>query len=142
MCRVLGQKRGISLVEVLVSIAIVLIFLLAAATTIINGQFLTSYAKHKLQATYAAQQILEQTRRLTFANIVSQASTPITLDTQGTYNTTADDFLGNVIITVISLDAYRKQVQVQINWKEQVLATKIDMREYYSTNIANDPVPN
>ena len=91
---------------------------------------------------YVAQRIIEQERRLTFGNIVSQASTAWTLDTNGTYNTTADDFLGNAIITVISWDAYRKQVQVQVNWQERILAGKVTMREYYATIIANDPLSN
>lgn len=136
------SPKGTSLVEVLISIAIVAIFLVAAANTILNSQFLASYSKHKLQAMYAAQQIIEQERRLTYANLISVASTPVTLDTKGTYNTTADDFLGNVIITVTILDVYHKQVQVQINWQEQVMSGKLTMREYYSTNIANDTVPN
>ncbi|MEI7998142.1 MAG: prepilin-type N-terminal cleavage/methylation domain-containing protein [Candidatus Omnitrophota bacterium] len=142
MKKVSGDKKASTLVEVLISIAIVLIFLVAAVNTIFNAQFLTSYSKHRLQAMYVAQRIIEQERRLTFGNIVSQASTAWTLDTNGTYNTTADDFLGNAIITVISWDAYRKQVQVQVNWQERILAGKVTMREYYATIIANDPLSN
>ncbi len=142
MNKFIYHKKGGTLVEVLVSIGIVLIFLVAAVTTILNSQFLASYAKHKLQAMYVAGQIIEQERRLSFSNIITQASTPVTLDTNGTYNTAADDFLGNSIITVTSLDAYRKQVQVQINWQEQILAGKRTMTEYFSTNIANDSLPN
>ncbi len=136
------STKGSTFVEVLVSIALVVIFVTAAQMTILNSQFLASYSKHRLQAMYVAQQIIEQQRRLTFANIVSVASTAVTLDTKGTYNTTADDFLGNVIITVTTLDAYRKQVQVQVNWQEQVTTAKVTMREYYSTNIANDTLTN
>ena len=135
-------QRGSSLVEVLISIAIVAIFLVAASSTILNSQFLASYSKHKLQAMYAAEQILEQERRLTYGNLVSVVSTPVTLDTKGTYNTTADDFLGNAVITVIVLGTYSKQVQVQINWQEQVTSGKLTMKEYYSTDIANDTVTN
>ena len=138
----LKRIQGSTLVEVIVSVAIVVIFLTAAASTILNSQFLASYSKHKLQAMYAAQQIIEQERRLSYANIISVASTPVTLDTKGTYNTTADDFLGNVIITVSSVDVYHKQVQIQINWQEQITSAKATLREYYSTNIADDTVPN
>jgi len=144
MNKLLYLKKASTLIEVLVSVAVVLIFIVAAVTSLLNSQFLASISKHKLQAMYVAQQILEQERRLSFANITTQPSLPVTLDTNGTYNTTADDFLGNRIITVINLDAYRKGVQLQINWKEQVLANKVTMAEYYSTNITNDPsgIPN
>jgi len=135
-------SNGSTFVEVLVSIAIIVIFVTAAEMTILNSQFLASYSKHRLQAMYVAQQIIEQERRLNFSNIVSIASTPVTLDTKGTYNTTADDFLGNVIVTVTTLDTYRKQVQVQVNWQEQITTAKVTMREYYSTNIANDTLTN
>ncbi len=141
MKRFQGNK-GVSLVEILVSVGILVIFLTAAIMTILNSQFLASYSKHKLQAMYAAEQILEQERRLTYTNLVSVASTAVTLDTKGTYNTTADDFLGNVVITVTVVDVYHKQVQIQINWQEQLTSGKVTMREYYSTNIANDTVPN
>lgn len=137
-----GSNRASSFVEVLVSMAIVVILVTAAAMTILNSQFLASYSKHKIQAMYAAQQIIEQQRRLNFSNIVSQSSAPVTLDSRGTYNTSADDFLGNAVITVVSIDANRKQVQVQINWQEQLTTAKVTMREYYSTIIANDPLTN
>lgn len=136
------SHKASSFVEVLVSMAIIIILVTAAASTILNSQFLASYSKHKIQAMYAAQHIIEQQRRLAFSNIVSQASTPVTLDTKGTYNTSADDFLGNVILTVSSLDVNRKQLQVQINWQEQITTAKVTMREYYSTIIANDPLTN
>lgn len=136
------SKRGSSFIEVLISIAVVLVFVAAAASTILNSQYFASYSKHKLQAMYVAQQIIEQERRLTFANLVSIASTPVTLDTKGTYNTTADDFLGNVVVTVGVIDASRRSVQVQVNWQEQVNTTKVTMREYYQTTIVNDTLPN
>ena len=86
--------------------------------------------------------MIEQERRLSYGNIVSVAASPVTLDTKGTYATASDDFLGNVVITVTVLDAFRKQVMVEINWQEQVNRTKVIMKEYYSTNIVNDTLIN
>ncbi|MBF0490681.1 MAG: type II secretion system protein [Candidatus Omnitrophica bacterium] len=137
-----SSTQGSTLVEVLVAIAIIDIFLTASSVSILNSQFLASYAKHKIQARYVAQQILEQQRRLTYVNIVSVASAAVTLDSKGTYNTTSDDFLGNAIVSVTTIDTYRKKVQVQVNWQEQILSGKVTMREYYATDIANDPIPN
>ena len=141
MKRILKSQRGASLVEILVSIGIVMLFLAAAASTILNSQFLASYSRHKIQAMYVAQQLVEQQRRYLWASIISVASTPVTLDTQGT-GSAADDFMGNSVITVSTLDAFRKSVQVEINWREHVLNGNITIREFYTTNIANDPIPN
>ena len=132
--------KGFTLSEILISAVLIVVLLSAAATTIINSQLLSSYARHKLQASYAASQILEQQRRLAFPNIVSASAAAVTLDTKGTYNTTEDDFIGTAAITVTNIDAYRKKVQVEIAWPERLVAGgQITIREYYATTIANEP---
>ena len=133
-------NNGLTLIEVIISVAIIVILLAAAASTIINSQVLSSLARHKVQAAYVGEQLLEQQRRLTFSSIVSLPSAAVTLDTRGTYNTTADDFLGTAIITVTSIDAYRKKVQVEIDWLERLFTgAQVTMKEYYATTIANEP---
>lgn len=137
--RIRRRESGLTLVEILVSLALLVILAAGMASTILSSQFFSSYSRHKIQAAYAAQQILEQQRRTAFSAIATQASAAVTLDTKGTYNTTADDFNGNRVITVTSIDAYRKMVQVEINWQEQVASGKITAREYFKTTIANEP---
>lgn len=135
-------QNGLTLVEVLVSVTLIVVLLTAAASTILNSQFLSSYAKHKIQAAYVGQQILEQERRLGLSGISSQPSAAVTLDTKGTYGTTSDDFLGNRVITVTAIDAYRKMVQVEINWLEQFGAGKITMREYFKATLSDESTLN
>ena len=98
-------ENGLTLVECLFSMALAVIILTAAAGVIINSQILSSLARHKVQATYVAQQILEQQRRTPFPSIVSLPSAVVTLDTNGTYNNSADDFVGNRVVTVTVIDA-------------------------------------
>ncbi len=138
----LNSKNGVTLVEVLVSIAIVLVLLTAAAKTILNGQFLTSYARHKTQAMYAAQQLLEQQRWLAFSTTSSQTTAPVILDTYGNYSSSAGYFYGTAITTITNIDAYRNHVTIEIDWPEQILSGKVMMKEYFATNIANDPISN
>lgn len=135
-------QSGLTLVEVLVSILLIVILLTAAATTILNSQFLSSYSKHKIQAAYVAQQILEQERRLGLAGMSSQPSAVVTLDTKGTYGTTADDFLGNRVITVTSGGAFRKMVQVEVNWQERFGTGKVTMREYFTSTFTDESALN
>jgi len=134
---------GLTLIEVIISGALIVILLTSAAAVIINSEIVSSLARHRQQAVYVGQQILEQQRRLNFAAIVSVGSAPVTLDTRGTFNTVADDVLGNAIINATNIDANRKRVQVEINWLERVLSGgNITMREYFATTIANDSMLN
>lgn len=138
----LANNKGTTLIEILVSTVICVITVTAAASTILSSQFLASYSKHRLEAMFVAQQIIEQERRLSYANLVSVPSAQVVLDNNGNLNNPNGDFMGNAVITVTTLDVYRKQVQVQVNWLERVLGGTMTMREYYSTDIANDPLPN
>jgi len=97
------QKSGFTLVEVLVSVGIMLVFLPFAANTLTNSQLLSSYSKHRIQAAFVAQQIIEYQRQqpLSFfvpylidpntipAPITPPITTPISewvmLDTKGNY---------------------------------------------------------
>jgi len=135
-----NSKCGFTLVETIWSIALITILIPPAINNILNNQFLSSYSKHKMQAAYVAQQILEQERRAAFSEIVSVPPAFVSLDTRGTYNTTVDDFMGNAIITVTDVDANQKMVQVEINWTERIFGRgQVVMREYFTTTFANEP---
>jgi len=129
------------MVEILVSISIFFLAWMATVTAITASRYLSVYVKHKAQAIYYAQRILEEQRRTPFPTLASQSSTLIHLDTQGTFNTTADDFNGNSVITVSPIpgDIYRKRVLVDVNWTERILGGNIPVHEYLTTDIANEP---
>src|SRR5271154_4768684 len=102
-------KSGFTLVEVLVSVGIMLIFLPFAASMLTNSRMLASYSKHKIQAAYAAQQIIETQRQNQFlviaaGNSVTQGPASVILDTKGNYaNATCQNtniFCGTTVITV------------------------------------------
>ncbi len=136
-------NKGSTLVEVLVSIAVVLILLVAAASTLLSSRFMSSYSKHKIQAAYLAQQLFEIKRRALFTNIVSVPETSYSLDTNGTYNSITDDLTAKVTFTVTSLNNYLKKVQMKISWVERLASgVQITINEYYATSICDDAVPN
>jgi len=132
-------ENGFTLIEIMISSFIFVLVWMAIATSFIAVRSLGSYSKHKVQAIYVAQRILEEQRRQPFANLVSQASAPVTIDTMATFSTTADDFMGNRIITVTNIDTYRKRIQVEVNWTEFISRVAIVMREYCTTDIADEP---
>jgi len=127
----LRRQKGFSLTEVLVSIAIFMMVWLPTVTGIVACMYLSSYMKHRVQAAYWAQELLEDNRRIT---PVSQPSTAFSLDTNGTFNTTADDFTGNSVITVTNLNAHENRVQVAISWNEKIMGGVITVHEYYTTD--------
>jgi len=139
----LKSQKGFTLVEVLISLCIFLIVCLSFASALVTSMYLSSYMKHRVQAMYWAQRLLEEERRISFNNIVSLPTSSISLDTKATFGNTADDFTGNRIITVTDVDTavtnmYRKHVQVEINWTERILGGNVKSQEYCSTDIANE----
>jgi len=120
------------------SLCIFLLLFLSTATAIIGSKYLSSFVKHKVQSMYWAQRYIEQERRLTFTNLTSLESASIPLDTNSTFTATDDDFSGNRIVTVSTIDASRKRVRIEINWTEKIMGGLITVRDYYSTDIVND----
>ncbi len=142
-----GKQGGFTILEVLFSLSIFLVLFLGTVTAIVGSLYLSSFVKHKVQAMYWAQRFIEEQRRIPFASITSLPEASISIDTKGTFDTTADDLTGKRIVTVTNIDSNgnvvltntdRKRVRIEINWKEKVLGGPITLREYYSTDIANE----
>jgi len=162
----MNKKSGFTIIEVLVSVGIMVIFLPFAAQMLTNSQLLASYSKHKIQAAYVAQQLIE-TQRQNIASyfiptplISGQSKTitgPVILDTKGNYNiTTCPGYslpCGTAVITVtprVYTNGAGTSVTsttvdhfvVSISWTEQILNVQVPMTETYAEDIANDPMLN
>ena len=135
-----NKQAGFTLLEVMVALSIFLVLFLGTATSIIGGMYLSSFVKHKIQAMYWAQRFIEEQRRIPFSTLTSLPAASLSIDTRGTFVTPADDLTtGNRIVTVTPYaDGYRKKVGIEMNWTEKILGGTITMREYYSTDIANE----
>ncbi len=136
------NSRGTTLIEILMSAAIVLLLAAAASITVLNCQYFASYSRHKTQAMFAAQQIIEQIRRVSFTPANSSTVTTVQLDNYGGTVGAGGYFYGTATTTVTNIDAYCNHVDIEIKWKEKMVSGKKDMKEYYSLNIANDPITN
>ena len=133
-----NKQAGFTLLEVMAALSIFLVLFLGTAASIIGSMYLNSFVKHKVQAMYWAQRFIEEERRIPFSNLTSLPAASVSIDTKGTFVTSADDLTGNRIVTVTNIDTYRKRVQIEMNWTEKILGGMITMREYYSTDIANE----
>ena len=150
MVKYSNPKKGFTLVEVLVSLGIMLIFLPFAARMLTNNQLLASYSKHKIQAAYAAKQIIETQRQQAVLNrtITSQ----VILDTHGQYGNYADFFYATATITVTpavysdapgSPNVNVAHMVIKMTWPEQILGAQINVTETYAADIiTNDNVLN
>lgn len=133
-----SRQAGFTLIEVLASLSIFLLLSLGTVVSIMTNMYLSSIVKHKMQAMYWAQRFIEEERRISFSTLAALPSAVVSIDTKGTFTATGDDLTGNRIVTVTNIDTYRKRVQIEINWTEKILGGTITMREYYSTDIANE----
>ena len=129
------SKQGLTLVELLISVGVMLLVVIAAAQVLLSSQFLASYQRHKVQAMYAAQQLLEQKRQTAFSATSSTSTQAVVLDA-GT------NFSGSAVTTVTNIDANRNQVSVAVSWVEKIFGRDITMREYFATNLTIDPLLN
>ena len=164
----LKNKKGFTLVEVIVSVGIMVIFLPFAASMLTNSQLLASYSKHKIQAAYVAQQLIETERQ----NIASYFTPPlgpllagqskiitgpVILDTKGIYpSISCPNYnlpCGTAVIT-ITPTVYTNSIgakttstttdhfMITISWSENILNFKVPMTETYAEDIINDPMLN
>ncbi len=139
-----NYRRGFSLTEAIVSILVLMILWLAAVNAMIVGKYSASYARHKVQAMYIAQQAIENLRKTPYSLMSSSGPAAVSIDSKGTPDTSADNFNGTQTITVYSEVAgtYFRRVVVKISWNEIFFGRTKQMNEYCGTYIANEPQVN
>ena len=167
MIKLLNTKSGYTLVEVLVSVGIMLIFLPFAGNMLTNSKLLASYTKHKIQAAYAAEQIIETYRQNAFIvlsagqsqTIPAAGANAVILDTKGNYsnsncgNANTGNFCGTAVITVTpavytsttgvkTTSTTVDHFVVTVSWIEQIINLQVPMTLTYAEDIANDTMLN
>jgi len=170
MKAVIDNKQGFTFIELLVSLGIMLTFFTFAGPLILNNQLLASYSKHKIQAAYTAQQLLETQRQnisayftpplgpLSPGQVVTILTGAVALDTKGNYANTncatnPSLFCGVATITitptvynnngVLTTSSSVDHLVVTIQWNENILnKAKVAVSETYAEDLANDPMLN
>ena len=138
------SKKGFTLMEVVISIFLLAIVWLAAVNIIVISRAAGAFARHKTQAIYVMQQAIENLRKQPFpAN--STTTTTVSIDTNGTPDSTADDITGTQTVTVADANpsnTYYKQVSITITWNESFYGKQKQVKECSATYIANDALVN
>jgi len=129
------------MVEMLTSISLFVLIWISLMGSVLVGKAIAVRAKHRMQATYAAQRQIESLRKQVFGAIANSTSA-VTIDTRGT-ESTADDLMGIQTTTVTSPEAAIKKIIVEITWRERRLVVgSLMTTETIGTCIANDPQVN
>ena len=135
------SKKGFTLLEIIISMFLLAIVWLAAVNIIVISRAAGALARHKVQAVYVMQQTIENLRKQSFSNI-SNSTTTVSIDTNGTPDSTADDITGTQTVTVTTPNTYYKQVVIQVTWNESFYGRRKQVKEYCATYIANDTLLN
>ena len=133
------NSNGFTLVETMTAVLVLTLVWVSVPGSFVSYKYISNDSKHKIQARYVAQRILEEKRRQSFSSLVTGSYGTVSIDTKGTFSSSADDLTGSASVTVTSLDTYRKRVQVAVQWQEKTPVGVVTKIEYYTTDIANDP---
>jgi len=137
----LDCKKGYTIAEALIGLAILLLVWIAVLGMIFISKASESRARHKVQAIYVLHRAIEDLHRKPFASIASSASS-VSIDTRGTPDDPSDDFTGTQTVTVSSPSAYYKKAVVTLTWNETLGGITKSAAECCGTYIANDPQAN
>ena len=132
-------SNGFTLVEAMLSVVILLVIWLAAINAFILGQYSSSYAKHKMQAIYIAQQQIEMLRKSNYAAMASQSGTfnDVYLDTR-VKATRVISMDTPTLVHGITADSSYRNVRVEIRWTEPLLGISKTVHEYCAGIISSE----
>ena len=163
--RYFSASKGFTLIEIVIAILLFGMVWMALVGTLVVGKGMEVIARHRVQATYAAQRAIELYRKNIRPSINVNEPNPmittstVTIDTRGT-DDASDDVTGTQTITATSMDLFDvspdwqitrygvhlwrwRQVIVTITWRERLsFGSSFPMTETLGTYIANDPQMN
>jgi Tfp pilus assembly protein PilV len=128
------KKNGLGLTEVIVSMIIITVTWLALTDALVRINSFIPEMRHRVQAMYAAQEIIERWRRKNFTTMASQAAAKaIGSDSSNPcYN-----FGATYTVTVGAINNHRRTITVAIKWNERHFLLNKPMTEYYATDISD-----
>ncbi|MEI6627212.1 MAG: prepilin-type N-terminal cleavage/methylation domain-containing protein [bacterium] len=132
------QTAGFSLVEILVSISIFLIFVIVVTNILINVSNGTQNSANKELATILAEEALEASRNIRDANFINLSDGNHGLSTSSNqWNLSgSSDIIGifNRTLNISTINPDQKKVDVTISWADQVSKTNSLTLSTYFTN--------
>ncbi len=137
------DKRGYSLLEVALSVALLALVWIAVINMITIGKASTMRAKHQSQAISIIQQEIEELHKTqygTLENITATVTSTVTIDDNGTPNDATDDLAGtqDVTVTTFDPDPGYLRVIVAVTWNEIFRGQDQTLIERCGTYVADD----
>ena len=130
-------NKGLTLVEVTVSSALVLLIVTALLGAQVSSRYLTRKVRVNFEAANVAQSILEQEKSRDYADIQTRAVTQLVSD-NGTPQDPADDINGTVDVNVTtSPTGSTKTIAVQVSWNHVYFGIERRSAVNLSTIVSN-----
>ena len=114
----MNNEKGVTFIEIMISALILSISIGGMLTTFVMGRVSVAKAKHRIEAFNLIQEKVEIIRDTSYSSIVSESSTPVTIDNAGTTGT-ADDLIGQRSVDWINYPNEPKEITVTITWTER-----------------------
>ena len=131
-------KKGFSLVELIVSISVFLIFVIAVNDVIGNVSRETRNSGNRQRAAVLAEEAMEATRNIrdaSFDNLVDGSHGLATTSNQWVFASTSDiTDIFNRVITITTVNPDKKKVDIQITWSDQISPNNSLSMSTYFTN--------
>ena len=141
------NRRGFTLVEVMVATFITVIVLLSMLLTIVMGRYSAVLAKHKSQAVQLSQQQMEEMRALGYSALATMSlSSSTTTDTgvvlDGDIDSRPDLICTRTTtLTDDSPSSGLLEVTVQVSWQEKSMGGTVNLSEEVSSLVADTSAP-
>lgn len=113
-----NAKNGLTLVETLFSVAIIILAFCFLLGTFVTGKMSIQRVKHRMEARNFLRAKMEELKNTTYKNIVSKESTIVTIGPGlDLIKGTDDDLIGKQIIDVTDRNGY-KEITITLSWEE------------------------
>ena len=127
----LKHKRGFTLLELLISVGLLVLVWTALVGSIVVGKAIEIRARHRIQATYAAQRVIESLRKIPYDDIHTIGNNnaqTIMIDEQ--------TGLSGAWTVVVRANNFCKRINVTIRWTERApMRGSLTVSESLSTYI-------
>lgn len=131
----LRRRKGITLIEVLLAVAILVITLSGVLATFVVGRMGVVRVKHRIAVRNNLRAKIEELKNTTYANIISSGPDSVVVDVgPDLTGGTADDLTGSQTITVVDKDGY-KEVYIILSWQEMGWGGVKTVNETLASNI-------
>ena len=137
MKNLLQNKKGITLIEVLVASVLIVVMSGALFSAHLAVRHSTRLARVKLEASHIARSYLEREKAKDYSNLTTQTYNNVVLSDNGTA-VVNDDVLGTVQVTATTNADGTKTVAVTVSWNHRLMGQTLSAQNVSLTTLVAD----